>query len=72
MDIAKVLQQLRSELANIDAAIESLERLQPVSRRPGRSRTWVGEDVSPLKPGVDGPPAERRAMRRSAPAADAS
>jgi hypothetical protein len=38
MDLEKVLTQLREELANLDAAILSLERLQQVSggrrRRP--------------------------------------
>ena len=36
MDLSKVLAQLREELANIDAAILSLERLQTESRRRGR------------------------------------
>ena len=36
MDINKVLAQLRAELANIDAAILSLERLQSGGRRRGR------------------------------------
>jgi hypothetical protein len=38
MDLEKVLTQLREELANLDAAILSLERLQEVSgsRRRGR------------------------------------
>ena len=37
MDIRKMVAQLRSELANLDAAIESLERLQRRSRVPGRT-----------------------------------
>ena len=36
MDLSKVLAQLREELANIDAAILSLERLQTEGRRRGR------------------------------------
>jgi hypothetical protein len=36
MDLSKVLAQLREELANIDAAILSLERLQKEGRRRGR------------------------------------
>jgi len=39
MDIRKMLAQLRFELANLDAAIESLERLQGGSRGPGRPRS---------------------------------
>ena len=36
MDLAKVLAQLHAELANLDAAIQSLERLQEMPRRRGR------------------------------------
>lgn len=36
MDLAKVLAHLRSELANLDAAIESLERLHQAQGRRGR------------------------------------
>ena len=36
VDLVKVLEQLRSELANLDAAIVSLERLQQGARRRGR------------------------------------
>lgn len=35
MDLNKVLAQLREELANLDAAILSLERLQQEGRRTG-------------------------------------
>jgi hypothetical protein len=38
MDLEKVLTQLREELANLDAAILSLERLQQVSGARRRSR----------------------------------
>ncbi len=36
MDLTKVLAQLRAELANLDAAIISLERLQQEGVRRGR------------------------------------
>jgi hypothetical protein len=36
MDLHKVLAELREELANLDAAIGSLERLQQEGRRRGR------------------------------------
>ena len=36
MDLYTVLAQLREELANLDAAILSLERLQQEGRRRGR------------------------------------
>lgn len=36
MDLSKVLAQLRAELANLDAAILSLERLQADTHRRGR------------------------------------
>ena len=39
MDLEKVLVQLREELANLDAAILSLERLQEVSGARRRGRT---------------------------------
>jgi hypothetical protein len=38
MEVAKVIDQLREELANLDAAIRSLERLQGRSSTP-RART---------------------------------
>jgi hypothetical protein len=36
MDFAKILAQLREELENLDAAIETLERLERSGRRRGR------------------------------------
>jgi hypothetical protein len=36
MDFSRVLAQLREELANLDAAILSLERLQHAGRHRGR------------------------------------
>ena len=41
MDLAKVLAQLRSELANLDAAIASLERLRQAEKRRGRPPGWL-------------------------------
>lgn len=46
MDLEKVLTQLRSELGNLDAAIESLERLRRSLQRRGRPPSWLtGEKV---------------------------
>ena len=36
MDLARVLQQLRQDLANLDTAIASLERLKETGRKRGR------------------------------------
>jgi hypothetical protein len=38
MDIAKVIQELHDELASLNAAIVSLERLQESTRRRGPTR----------------------------------
>jgi ATP/maltotriose-dependent transcriptional regulator MalT len=43
MDLAKVLIELHEELANLDAAILSLERLQEGGRRRGRPPAWLAE-----------------------------
>ena len=43
MDLTKVLAQLREELANLDAAILSLERLQTEGRRRGRPPKALAE-----------------------------
>jgi hypothetical protein len=43
MDLAKVLLQLHEELANLDAAILSLERLQEGGRRRGRPPAWLAD-----------------------------
>jgi hypothetical protein len=44
MELAKVLSQLRQELADLDAAIASLERFQegPKRGRPPKERTRPG------------------------------
>ena len=55
MDLSKVLQQLYQELQNLDAAIESLERLQ----ESGRRRRGGAEEVELT---------ESRSTRRGRPA----
>lgn len=40
MDLTKVLAQLHAELANLDAAIASLERIQQGGGRRGRPPIW--------------------------------
>jgi hypothetical protein len=51
MDLAKVLQQLHDELAALDAAILSLERLHEGGRRRGRPPEWLAELRKPGRPG---------------------
>lgn len=63
MDLSEVLAQLRQELADLDSAILSLERLQEGGRRRGRppgrpanekdTGSRAGEDPTP------GPPKKR-------------
>ena len=50
MDLQKVLAQLRGELENLDAAIESLERLQLTERRRGRPPSWLAAIKKPGRP----------------------
>ncbi len=50
MDLQRVLAQLRSELENLDAAIESLERLQLTERRRGRPPSWLAAIKKPGRP----------------------
>jgi hypothetical protein len=57
MDLTKVLAQLRAELANLDAAIVSLERLQQEGPRRGRppkalvaARRAQAEEEEELRP----------------------
>ena len=47
MDLQKVLAQLRSDLENVDAAIQSLERLQLTERRRGRPPSWMAVKNKP-------------------------
>jgi len=49
MNFAKILAQLREELKNVDAAIETLEQLQQGSRRRGR-------------PGIESEPPDQEAL----------
>ena len=41
MDLERVLALLRTELKNLDAAIQSLEHLQQRARRKGRPPSWL-------------------------------
>lgn len=57
MDLTKVLEQLKEELANLDAAILSLERLQSEGRRRGRPPKALvalkrSQKQEPPQPGV--------------------
>ena len=59
MDLTKVLAQLREELANLDAAIFSLERLQQEGRRRGRppkaATQFRHNSAAPIREGGDKP-----------------
>ena len=57
MDLEKVLEQLRSELRNLDAAIVSLENLHLSARRRGRPPAWLAAVKNPGRPkrGATGP-----------------
>jgi len=60
MDIHKVLVQLRDELARIDAAILSLERLRRGNRR-GRPPAWLLQAKSvPESPRKNPEPKKRK------------
>ena len=61
MDLAKILRQLHEELANLDAAIISLEKLQESGRRRGRPPAWLS-DVN-----LENPAKPRRKPRRQPP-----
>lgn len=50
MDLVKVLADLRAELANLDAAIASLERLQERGRRRGRPPQWLQKSGDTARP----------------------
>lgn len=47
MDLAKVLLELKKELANLDAAIVSLERLQMTTRRRAAGPRGEGDTSRP-------------------------
>ena len=47
MDLAKILLQLHEELAHLDAAILTLERLQEGGKRRGRPPAWLAHTQKP-------------------------
>jgi hypothetical protein len=49
MDLSKVLQQLHEELANLNAAILSLERLQEAGKHRGKEPGWIEEMEKPAR-----------------------
>ena len=51
MDLSKVLQQLHEELANLNAAILSLERLQEAGTHRGKESEWLEEMQKPARKG---------------------
>ena len=55
MDLSKLLHQLREDLANLDTAIASLERLEQSGKR-GRPRGTAGHaaELEPLNRPADG------------------
>jgi hypothetical protein len=57
MDIGKVIAQLHEELAHLDAAILSLERLQQGARHRGRRPSWLADGK------VEGKPARNTSAR---------
>jgi hypothetical protein len=60
MDLSKVLEQLRKELDYLDAAIQSLERLQAKVARRGRPPKMLDA----LRKARSTPPSPRRQRRR--------
>jgi hypothetical protein len=69
MDFAKILAQLREELKNVEAAIQTLERLQQSTRRRGRPNPESGVSQEGLPPLKSAPTARtsNRKPRRSDP-----
>jgi hypothetical protein len=68
MDVTKILEQLREERDQIEAAIVTLERLAlGRGKRRGRPPSWMVEARKRTKPGEDGPeePAEAPAPTKS-------
>jgi hypothetical protein len=69
MDLAKVLAELHAELENLNAAINSLERLQETPRRRGRppgSRNIVpAQSERPVRTGR--PEAQSAARKQTNP-----
>ena len=56
MDLDKILAQLRNELQDLDAAIESLQRLQQRGKRRGRPPSWLSAAKKPGPPPRGGKP----------------
>ena len=71
MDLAKVLQQLRQDLANIDTAIASLERLEQPGRKRGRppGSLSAGVEADENAPPPDAAPKRRGRKPKARPAA---
>ncbi len=65
MDLPKVLEQLRKELEHLDAAIQSLERLQEKVARRGRPPKLLSALRGKAR---TAPPAPVRRQRRRGPA----
>jgi hypothetical protein len=65
MDLNKVLAQLRDELQNLEAAIESLERLKPEGPRRGRPPKSLAERAQRLGAAKTG--SDLRSMRGHIP-----
>lgn len=64
MDLSKLIRQLHLELAHLDAAILSLERLQMEGKRRGRPSRAASE----MRKGEAAPkPTRRRQARRTDP-----
>lgn len=64
MDIKKVIQELHEELARIDEAILTLERLRQGTRRRGRPPNWL--TLSEPSSGNSRKKVKRKAERRAA------
>lgn len=59
MDIKKVIRELQGELARIDEAIDTLERLQTGMPRRGRPPGWL------TLPGEDAPDSGAKPRRKT-------
>ncbi len=56
MDLSKVLAELHAELADLDAAIASLERIEQGGKRRGRPPLWLAKArVAKARASSDGP-----------------
>jgi hypothetical protein len=61
MDLSKVLAELREELANLDAAIASLERLQKEGRGRGRPPKGLADARRSSRQQAESPKTSRKA-----------